>query len=382
MGKENPLLKLRPFGQSVWLDGIRRGMFASGELSRMIEEDGLAGVIFNPLIFEEAIADTAEYDNVIRALSLQGRSAKEMYRTLTIEDAQRAADLFRPLYDRQEGRDGFVSLAVNSRLAHDTHGTVSEARRLWALLDRPNVLIEVPATSEGLPAIRKLIRKGINVSGTLIFGLSGYRKVAEAYIAGLEERVADGQAVGRVASVAGFFLNRIDKLVDSLLEEKGREGGMKGEIAKTLRGQAAVASAKAAYQIYEEIFLTEKFRRLAVRGALTQRLLWASTHTKDPEYSDVMYVEALIGPDTVAAICLETLKAYGDHGRASVAGLVENLGEARKILELLPEMGVDLDAVARQLEEEGVQSLVESFEDIEGAIERKRKKSPEKSPHR
>jgi transaldolase len=288
--KANPLLKLKAYGQSIWLDYIRRHMIDSGELQRLIDEDGLRGVTSNPSIFEKAIAGSHDYEGAIRAMALEGKTVKEMYWALTIEDIRRTADLFRPLYDESEGRHGFVSLEVNPHLARDTEGTIAEARRLWSTLDRPNVFIKVPATLEGLPAIEQLISEGININVTLLFGLPRYREVAGAYISGLEKRLAEGQEIERVASVASFFLSRIDVLVDPKLEKL---------TPSNLRGKVAIASAKVAYQMYKRIFGSQRFRKLADRGARAQRVLWASTSTKNPEYSDIKYVEPLIGPETI-----------------------------------------------------------------------------------
>ena len=279
--KENPLLKLHSFGQSIWLDYIQRRLIDSGELQRLIEEDGLCGMTSNPDIFEKAIEGSHDYDDAVRALARQGKNVEEIYDTLTVEDVVRAADLFRPTYDRLLGRDGFVSLEVNPHLARDTHGTVAEARRLWAALDRPNVFIKVPATLEGLQSIRQLISEGINVNVTLLFGLPRYRQVADAYISGLEARAAKGLPIEGVASVASFFLSRIDVLVDPLLEKIIEKRGAEAQIATGLRGQTAIASAKVAYRIYKEVFGSGRFRELAALGARPQRVLWASTGTQE-----------------------------------------------------------------------------------------------------
>jgi transaldolase len=295
----NSLQQVGALGQSIWLDYIRRDLMAGGGLRRLIEEDGLRGMTSNPAIFEKAIAESREYDGEIRALALEKNDAGAIYEALSRRDVQAAADEFRPLYDRTDGRDGYVSLEVNPHLAHDTIGTIGEARRLWGALDRPNVFIKVPATAEGLPAIQELIGEGINVNVTLLFGLSRYRQVAEAYLAGLETRASQGQPLKRVASVASFFVSRIDSLVDPLLEQLAEQGGAAAALAKDVHGQVAVASAKMAYQAYKGLFGGDRFRTLAAAGARVQRLLWASTGTKNSSYSDVKYVEALIGPDTV-----------------------------------------------------------------------------------
>ena len=317
--KNNPLKQLELLGQSIWLDYIRRDLIASGELRRLIEEDGLRGMTSNPAIFEKAIVDSHDYDESIRVMSLKGNGAAEIYETISHRDVQSAADEFLPLYDRTDGKDGYVSLEVNPHLAHDTNGTMEEARRLWSALNRPNVFIKVPATIEGLPAIQQLISEGTNVNVTLLFGLPRYRQVAEAYLGGIEARATQGKAMKPVASVASFFVSRIDSHVDPLLAPILAQGGREADLAKEVRGQVAVASAKLAYQIYKEIFDTLRFKRLADEGARVQRLLWASTGTKNPGYSDVKYIETLIGPDTVNTVPVETLNAYRDHGVAKAS---------------------------------------------------------------
>jgi transaldolase len=369
--KDNPLLKLRSFGQSIWLDYIRRRMLVSGELGRLIEEDGLAGVTSNPSIFEKAIAESDDYDDAIRSLARAGKNAGEIYEELAVEDIRLTADLFRPLYDRVEGRDGFVSLEVPPRLANDTASTVLEARHLWARVNRPNVLIKVPGTLEGLTAIRQLISEGINVNVTLLFGLSRYQAVVEAYITGLEERTASGLPLSQISSVASFFLSRIDVLIDTLLEKKLQDGGQSAATASMLRGKVAIASAKTAYQLYKKIHGTARFHKLAARSARPQRVLWASTSSKNPDYSDVKYVEALIGPDTINTIPLETLAAYRDHGNPALR-LEEDPEEARRVLMLLPETGIDLDTVTMQLEKEGIEKFVKPFDKLVQTLERKK----------
>ncbi len=352
----NPLLVLQGMGQSIWLDFLRRGMLSSGELRQLIEEDGLRGVTANPSIFEKAIAGSHDYDAAVRTLAREGKMAEEIYETLAIEDVQHAADLFRPVFEETEGRDGFVSLEVSPRLAHDTEGTIAEAHRFWTALARPNVMIKVPATVEGIPAIRRLTSEGINVNITLLFGLERYRDVVEAYLAGLEARAAATRRLDGIASVASFFLSRIDVMVDPVLENLMQAGSPKGETATALHGQVAIASAKVAYQIYKEVYTSDRWRRLAARGARTQRVLWASTSTKNPAYRDVMYVEALIGPNTVNTVPLETLHAYRDHGTPAPR-LEEHVDDARQTLARLPEVGIDLRAITMRLEEEGIQKF-------------------------
>ena len=369
--RKNPLLVLQALGQSIWLDYLGRGAIVSGQLRQLIDNDGLSGITSNPSIFEKAIGQSHDYDAEIHSLARQGQSASEIYEALTVKDIQQAADLFRPLYDRLDGKDGFVSLEVSPGLAHDTEGTIREARKLWAAVNRPNALIKVPATIEGLPAIQQLTSEGISVNITLLFGLPRYRLVAESYLAGLESRLAQGKSLKPIASVASFFLSRIDVPVDSMLETIVQSGGKKAGMAARLRGEAAISSAKVASQIYREIFLSERFRKLASAGARSQRLLWASTSTKNPAYSDVKYVEPLIGPETINTVPLETLNAYRDHGRPK-AGLDEGIEKARATLALLPGLGIDLDAVTRQLEDEGVEKFNKSFRLLMAALEKAR----------
>ena len=361
--KHNPLKQLEALGQSIWLDYIRRDLITSGDLRRLIEQDGLRGMTSNPAIFEKAIATSHEYDADIQDMAAQGKAALQIYEALSQRDVQSAADEFRPLYDRTDGQDGYVSLEVSPRLAHDTDGTITEARRFWTALNRPNVFIKVPATTEGLPAIQQLISDGINVNVTLLFGLPRYRQVAEAYLAGLEARAAQGKPVQHVASVASFFLSRIDAIVDPILEQLMAQGGIDQDAAKKVRGQVAIASAKMAYQIYKETFGRDRFRPLAQKGARGQRLLWASTGTKNPDYSDVKYVEALIGPDTVNTVPLETLNAFRDHGDPKIR-LEEHVTEASWVMEQLPEMGIRIVQMTQRLEDEGVEKFNQPFDKL------------------
>jgi transaldolase len=353
--KDNPLRRLGDLGQSVWLDYLDRNMINSGELERLINEDGVRGVTSNPAIFAKAFSGSTAYDEEIDKLARQGRTVPEIYEQLTLADVRNAADLFRSGFKASDGRHGFVSLEVNPHLARDTEGTIEEARRLWRELDHPNVLIKVPATIEGLPAIQQLISEGINVNVTLLFGLDRYRQVAEAYIAGLERMMEEGRSPS-TASVASFFLSRIDVLVDERLEAIAAEGGERGAKAAALRGESAVASAKQAYRMYREIYAAERFRKLAVQRARPQRLLWASTSTKNPAYSDVKYVEPLIGPETINTMPRKTMDAYRDHGQPA-ARLEEGVDGAVRKHRHLAELGIDLDQVTAQLEEEGIEKF-------------------------
>lgn len=370
--KDNPLKALAKLGQSVWLDYIRRDLLSGGGLRRMIAEDGLAGMTSNPAIFEKAISGSRDYDADINALARSGKKVGEVYETLSLSDIKAAADQFRPLYDSTSGADGYVSLEVNPHLAHDAGGTVREGRRLWQALARPNAMIKVPATVEGLEAVRALIADGINVNVTLLFGVARYRLVAEAYLAGLEARAAQGKELKNIASVASFFISRIDTLVDPALEKAAASGGGVSERAASCAGQVAVASAKAAHQACGEIFGGERFKQLAAKGARAQRLLWASTGTKNPKYSDIKYVEALIGPGTVNTVPLETLAAYRDHG-APENRLGQDFEQARAVLEALPALGVDLEDVSRRLEEDGIKKFNEPFDKLLSTIEARMK---------
>ncbi|GLH73418.1 hypothetical protein GETHLI_19200 [Geothrix limicola] len=365
--KLNPLKLMESFGQSIWLDYIRKDLITSGELRRLIEEDGVKGMTSNPALFEKALAGSQAYDEDILPMVQEGKGANAIYEALSQRDVQSAADAFRPLYQRTGGKDGYVSLEVNPHLARDTEGTLQEARRLWADLNRPNVFIKVPATSEGLPAIRQLLSEGINVNITLLFGLPRYRQVAEAYLAGLEARLAQGEDVSKVASVASFFVSRVDAAVDPMLDKKVAQGGPTADLAKGLLGQVATANAKLAYQIYKELFHSPRFQSLAEKGARTQRLLWASTGTKNPGYSDVKYIEALIGPDTVNTVPVETLQAFRDHG-VPEARLDQDIPAASLILEQLAALGISLDAVTQRLEDEGVEAFNKPFDKLLAAL--------------
>jgi len=366
----NRLKQLTAHGQSLWLDYIKRSFVAGGELRKLIEEDGLTGITSNPTIFDEAITQGDEYENAIRSAAQRNKSAEEAYQEIVIADVQAAADELRGVFERTQGRDGYVSLEVSPHLAYDTEGSIAQARKFWERVARPNLFIKIPGTREGLPAIRRSIAAGININVTLLFGLPRYRAVAEAYMAGLEDRLAAGQPVDRVASVASFFLSRIDLLVDPKLEEIAERGGELAARARRLRGQAAIASAKQAYQIYKELFGGERFRRLAAAGARPQPVLWGSTSTKNPEERDVRYVEALIGPDTINTMPRKTLDAFRDHGDPTPR-LEEDLDGARTVLRELGEIGIDLDTVSQQLEKEGVEKFSQPFDHSHAELERR-----------
>lgn len=367
----NPLLRLKALGQSIWLDYIERGMLACGEFSRLIQRDGLSGVTSNPAIFEKAILGHQDYEADIAALARQAGSAEEMYEAIVLKDIGYAADLLQPVYERLRRRDGFVSIEVSPRLAYDTEGSVVEGVRLWEKLHRLNIMIKVPATAQGLPAIRRLIAKGINVNVTLLFGLERYREVLDAYLGGLEDRVRTGQSLESIASVASFFLSRIDVQVDRRLDALA--GSNADASLRALRGAAAIAYARLAYQIYKETLAGERWRRLAAQGAQPQRLLWASTGAKDPAYSEVKYVEALIGPDTVNTLPPETLAAYRKRGEPA-ARLEQDLAQAAEIPTRLRQWDIDLEAVGQRLEEEGVKKFVEPYDKLLAALEQRRQK--------
>jgi transaldolase len=373
----NALKKLQEYGQSVYLDEISRQLIESGELDTLIERDGLRGVTSNPAIFEKAIAQSNDYDAFIASLARQGKGVDEVYEAVAIRDIQEAADKFRAQYDASEGEHGYVSLEVSPRLAFDTEGTVDEARRLWQAVARPNVFIKVPGTKAGLPAIRTLIGEGINVNVTLLFGLPRYRAVAEAYLEGLEQRARTGQDLG-VASVASFFLSRIDTMVDKKLDAIAAnpdESDTRRELAQDLRGQVAIASAKQAYQIYRELVASERFKALEAKGARPQRLLWASTSTKDDRYSDVKYVEPLIGPETINTMPKETMDAYRDRGDPAMR-LEDDVEHAKRVLEQLGELGIELDKVTQALEDEGVDKFVKPFESLMQTLKRALERAP------
>ena len=371
----NPLVELQSLGQSIWIDFISRGMISSGELQRMIQEDGVSGVTSNPSIFEKAITESDDYDEAIRTLTLQGKTTDEIYQLLTVEDIQMVADLLRPTYDRTDGQDGFVSLEVSPTLAHDTQGTIREARLLWSLVDRPNAMIKVPATREGIPAIEQLTGEGINVNITLLFGLPRYQEVVNAYLDGLETLASKGKSLTRVASVASFFLSRIDVLLDPVLEEKKLVDSLEADIASVLHGQVAIASARVAYQLYKELFNSDRFAKLADKGARRQRLLWASTSTKNPAYSDTKYIEPLIGPETINTLPVETLDAYRDHGQPHQS-LEQNIFQAYHVLNKLSLLGIDLDRATQQLEDEGVEKFVSALDHLMRTLREKQAAIP------
>jgi len=360
--KHNKVRNIQDLGQSIWLDFFDREIMDSGKLKKLIEDDGVNGVTSNPSIFEKAINSSSDYNEDIATLSQQKNSVEEVFLGLEVKDIKRAADFFKPVYERTNGMDGFVSLEVSPHLARDTEGTIKQARELWKAVSRKNVMIKIPSTSEGLPAIRKCISEGININITLLFGLPRYEQVTDAYISGLEDRIKANQPIDQIASVASFFLSRIDVLIDPLLEKKGL-GKMKGEVA--------IASAKKAYGIYKNVFTSERFKKLEAKGAKRQRVLWASTSSKDPSFSDVKYVEALIGVETINTIPIETLDAFNDHGKAE-SHLEEGLDRATQVLAKLKESGIDIDAITQKLEDEGVEKFNKAYDKLLEAIEKQK----------
>jgi len=371
---ENRLRALQVFGQSVWLDYIRRSLITSGELRRLIDEDGLQGVTSNPAIFEKAVTGSSDYKEMLEAPEVRGLDVKTLYEKLAVRDIQDAAEALRSVYERSSGRDGYVSLEVSPLLAHDTAGTLAEARRLWRAVGRDNLMIKVPATTAGLPAIQELIGDGINVNVTLLFGCDTYAKVAEAYIAGLEKLVARGGDPKRVASVASFFVSRVDTAIDSLIAARleATVNAKEQSFLRGLTGKAAIANAKLAYQRYRELFSSPRWHALASRGAQTQRLLWASTGTKNPNYRDVIYVEELIAPDTVNTIPPPTFDAFRDHGRPR-ASLTEDIDSAYGTMDLLEQLGISMQEVAERLLAEGLQLFSDAFGKLLEAVDKQRR---------
>src|ERR1700751_3495764 len=368
----NPLKELLQYGQSVWLDYIRRNLITSGELKRLIDEDGLRGMTSNPSIFEKAIAGSTDYTDFLN--SLRGRhdlDAKARYEMLAIRDIQDATDLMRPVYDSAHRKDGFVSLEVSPYLANDTEGTIAEARRLWKTVKRENVMIKVPGTSAGLPAIKQLISEGININVTLLFSQQVYEEVAEAYIAGLEQYNKSGGDLSRVASVASFFISRIDTLVDSIATEKLKNTNdpTQQSMLKSILGKVAIANGKLTYQSYLKIFSGPRWNALAKKGAQTQRVLWASTSTKNPNYRDVLYVEELIGKDTVNTIPPAPLDAFRDHGKLRNS-LTENIKAAQETMNSLAKAGISMKEVTDKLTKDGVKLFADAFDQLLAAVEK------------
>jgi len=361
----NPLKALLEFGQSPWMDYIRRDLLTSGGLKKMIQEDGLMGMTSNPTIFEKAITGSKDYADILESPEAKKLDAKSVYETIAIRDVQDASDIFRGVYQQTKRRDGYVSLEVSPLLANDTQGTIDEARRLWKSVSRENVMIKVPGTREGLPAIRQLLEDGININITLLFAQSVYEQVAELFIAALEARAKKGQDISHIASVASFFVSRIDSLIDSQIDAKLKTETDAGKRAllTSVQGKVAIANAKLTYRKYQEIYGSARWKALATKGAQTQRLLWASTSTKNPKYRDVMYVEELIGPDTVDTIPPATFDAFRDHGRVRPS-LTENVDEAAKVMASLEKAGISMKEVTEKLVVDGVKLFADAFKQL------------------
>lgn len=363
----NNVKQLLNEGQSIWQDDISRQLIQDGDLQRAIDEVGVRGVTSNPSIFQKAIAGSNTYDADITALLAEGKDAAEVFQIVAVKDIQDACDIFRPIYDTSNRADGYVSLEVLPSLARDTEGTIENARTLWAAVDRPNLMIKVPGTVEGNPAIRTLLREGINVNITLLFSLKNYTAVAEEYINALEDRVNAGEAIDHVASVASFFVSRVDTAADKLIDEAVAAG----KDVSHLKGKVAVANAILAYKEFQRLFSGERWEALAAKGAMVQRPLWASTGVKNPDYPDTLYVDSLIGPDTVNTAPLPTIQAFLDHG--TVARTVDtDYAAAEKVMADLAEAGIDLDAITSKLEEDGIASFMTSYDDLLASVDSKK----------
>jgi transaldolase len=361
----NPLLDLKKAGQSVWLDFITRQFITDGKLAKLIAEDGLSGVTSNPTIFQKAITGGKEYDDTISRLIRENKKSAEIFDVLSVEDVQKACDQFRSVFDKTQGADGYVSLEVNPHFARDTQGTLVEARRLFKLVDRPNVMIKIPATKEGLPAIEEALGDGININITLIFALQRYQEVMSAWLGGLERLSQSGKPLTSVASVASFFVSRVDSLVDGLLEKQKPAGW------ESLMGKAAIANARLAYAMFLKTKNSPRFQALASKGARVQRPLWASTSTKNPKYRDVLYVEELIGADTVNTLPLATVDAVRDHAKVKAA-LPGDTAAAEKVVQDLAKAGISMEKVTLQLEEEGLKLFAASYDDLMESLSQKK----------
>lgn len=370
----NPLLQLKELGQSVWYDTIDRSELLSGFFVRLINEDGITGATGNPTIFEQSISKDTAYDEQMQQLLGEGKNAQEVYEALALTDVMKAAQILRFIYEQTDGRDGYVSIEVSPLLAYDTAGTLAETRRLWKALNSPNVMIKIPATPAGIPAIHQALVEGININITLIFSIENYRQIVEAYLSALEERRTKGQDIKRIASVASFFVSRVDVLVDQLIEDKIKTISLRAEQQKLrgLQGKIAIANARLVYQEFKRLFANRRFEVLKHLGAEKQRPLWASTSTKNPAYRDVLYAEELIGPDTIDTMPLKTIENFRDHGRVRYS-LEDALPEAKAALAALEEEGIHYDQVTQQLQEEGVQRFADSFRALLASIDHKRK---------
>jgi transaldolase len=375
----NHLLEIKDYGQSIWMDHLTRNLIESGELQQMIETQGLRGLTSNPAIFESAIANNQIYDADIEAGIKAGKSVSEIFESLIFDDIRHACDLFFKIYEESGGLDGYVSIEVSPHLALDTEGTIEEALRFYHAIERENVMIKIPGTKEGIPAVEKIIAEGINVNVTLLFSVDSYENAAWAYIRGLEQRLAKNQPIDKIASVASFFLSRIDTKIDLYIDEKLKEIGTEtlGEEARLnqVKGKVAIANAKIAYQKYQEIIASDRWKKLAEAGANVQRLLWASTSTKNPDYSDVMYVDELIGKDTVNTLPFNTIQACADHCNPQSDRIETKIEEAHQLLESLQasDINIDLDQVMDELLAEGIDKFIQPFDSLMQSLDNKMK---------
>ncbi|NVJ20845.1 transaldolase [Myxococcus sp. AM011] len=374
----NPLRQLAEFGQAVWVDNLQRSYITQGTLKKLIDEDGLKGLTSNPTIFQKAVSGSEDYADLFAEARAKGLSANDVYEHLAVRDVQGAADILRPVYDSLKGKDGLASLEVSPRLANQTQATLEEARRLWKTLARPNVMIKVPGTEAGVPAFQQLISEGININVTLLFSQERYRQIADAYLSGLEKFAKAGGDLSTVASVASFFVSRIDVAADKEIEQRLKGAGVSAEQRKTLEalrgsGKVAIANAKLAYRIYQEVFSGARWKALAAKGARVQRVLWASTSTKNPKLRDVLYVEELIGPDTVNTMPPATIDAFREHGKVRTS-LVEDLAGAKETMRLLEASGVSMKSITERLAVDGVKLFEESFDALLGAVGEQLKK--------
>lgn len=360
----NPLVELQSYGQSFWYDNIRRKLLVDGTVERLVVDDGLRGMTSNPSIFDKAIGQSDDYDDQLSTLASKGLKVKDVYERLAIYDIRLACDMFKNLYSSSNGGDGYVSLEVSPHLAHETSDTIEEALRLFATVDRPNLMIKVPATNAGIPAVRELLGRGININITLMFSMAHYLSVADAYIEGLERRLANNGKAKEVSSVASFFVSRVDTDVDRQLSDIADPG------AENLKGKTAIANSKIVYQCFKELFYRDRFKELAKAGVRPQRLLWASTSTKSPDYPDTMYIDELIGAETVNTMPPQTIDAFRDHGRLSKS-LEEGIDEAERVLESVSKLGLDLNEITNQLQVKGVTAFANSFDQLISTIEKK-----------
>jgi transaldolase/glucose-6-phosphate isomerase len=363
------LSDLSAAGTAVWLDFVDRKFLEEGGLEKLVQEDGLTGVTSNPSIFEKAMGHGDAYDGTLAAFDREnpGAATIDRYEHLAIQDIKAAAETLRPVYDRLDSKDGYVSLEVSPYIADDTDATIAEARKLWAAVDRPNLMIKIPGTLAGAPAISATIAAGVNVNVTLLFSQEAYQRVAEAHVAGLEERVRQGQAIDRIASVASFFVSRIDTTIDKQIDERVKNGDAEAAALTALRGKVAIANAKLAYAWYQDFIASDRWQALAAKGAQPQRLLWASTGVKDPAYPDTLYIDTLIGPDTVNTMPPKTMDAFRDHGTVAQT-LTADVDDARHVIAEVERLGLDLPGVTDTLVLEGVASFTKAFDDLLGAI--------------